>query len=220
MELATAWVTLKLAFLTTLILAVVGVPVAYWMTIRPFRGRFLLESFLMLPMVLPPTVLGFYLLFAMGPNSHLSWLTRLFVDGSLAFTFPGILIGSVICNAPIAIRSFIISFSSVPVRLLEASRCLGESEWHTFRRIALPLSLHGIIGGMTLTFAHTIGEFGVVLMIGGNVPNVTRTLSIAIYDDVQFLKYDSANQSSLILIVVAFLLMSTFHTLDRSRVRT
>lgn len=208
-------VTLRLACATTVILFVVGLPLAYWLARTQWRGRFLVESLVALPLVLPPTVLGFYLLLALGPRSPLgSWLVTL-TGQRLPFTFGGIMIGSVLGNLPFAVRPFVAAFANVDRRLIEASWCLGVSRWVTFWRVTFPLAKHGLMAGIILTFAHALGEFGVVLMLGGNIPGVTRTLSISIYDNVQSLNYESAARTSLVLLVLSFLVLCVTQRLTR-----
>ena len=192
--------TLKLASCTTVILFVVGVPLAYWLSVTRWRGRFLVESIVALPLVLPPTVLGFYILMTLGPNSLPGQAFESIFGRTLPFSFAGILLGSVLYNLPFSVRPFMAAFSRTDRKLVEASWCLGRSPWETFWRITFPLSRPGIVTGMVLTFAHSVGEFGVVLMVGGNIPGVTRTLSIAIYDDVQALDYASAGQAAMLLV--------------------
>jgi molybdate transport system permease protein len=192
--------TFALASLTTLALAVLGLPIACWLASTRWRGRFLVEATVALPLVLPPTVLGFYLLMATGPASPIGKAYGAATGSMLPFTFAGILLAAVIGNAPFAIRPFAAALAAVPRRLVEASWCLGESRWRTFTRVMLPLAWPGLLAGMVLTFAHTVGEFGVVLMVGGNIPGVTRTLSIAIYDDVQALDYAGAGWTSAALL--------------------
>jgi len=209
--------TLKLATATTLILAVFGLPLAYWLAMSPWRGKFLLESVVALPLVLPPTVLGFYVLMAAGPNSPLGQLYERATGSLLPFSFPGILLGSVLYNLPFAVRPFTAAFTGMNRRLIEASWCLGETRWQTFWRVTLPLCRPGILAGLILTFAHSVGEFGVVLMIGGNIPGVTRTLSIAIYDDVQALNYASASRTAFGLVAFSLVVLCVTHALDRRR---
>src|SRR2546425_9673032 len=177
--------TLRLAGLTAVILVVVGVPIAYWLTYSRWRWRFLVEAVVALPIVLPPTVLGFYVLVALGPRSPLGRWWQSLTGHSLAFTFEGLMIGSIIYSLPFAVQPFAASFAAVDTRLIAASAILGASKWRTFFHVILPLSLSGLVTGVALSFAHTMGEFGVVLMVGGNIPGVTRTVSIAIYDQVQ-----------------------------------
>jgi molybdate transport system permease protein len=209
------WVTLKLAACTTGVLLAVGLPLAWWLATATFRGKFLVEAVVALPLVLPPTVLGFYVLTATGPNSLLGRAYELLTGGRLPFTFAGVLVGSVLFNLPFAVRPFATAFAAVDRRLIEASWCLGVSRVATFFRVVAPLSWPGILSGLVLTFAHTVGEFGVVLMVGGNIPGVTRTLSLAIYDDVQALDYQSAGQTSLLLLAFAFAALATTYALQR-----
>ncbi len=208
-------VTIRLACATTGILFVLGLPLAYWLSRTRWSGRFLVESVVALPLVLPPTVLGFYLLVALGPRSPLgSWIVSL-TGQRLPFTFAGMLVGSVLGNVPFAIRPFVAAFSNVDQRIVEASWCLGVSRWATFWRVTIPLAKQGLLAGVILTFAHALGEFGVVLMLGGNIPGVTRTLSISIYDDVQSLNYESATRTSLLLLVVSFVVLCVTQRLTR-----
>jgi molybdate transport system permease protein len=162
-------------------------------------------------------VLGFYILLATGPDSPEGTTWESITGSLLPFSFPGILLGSVLCNLPFAVRPFTAAFEGMDHRLIEASWCLGESRWGTFRRITLPLSWPGILAGLVLTFAHSIGEFGVVLMIGGNIPGVTRTLSIAIYDDVQALDYTSAGRTSALLLGLSLMILCVTHALGKRR---
>ncbi len=207
--------TLQLAAATTTILAFVGLPLAYWLAMSRARGRFLVEAIVALPLVLPPTVLGFYLLTAMGPHSPGGRFYQSLTGSLLPFSFPGLLVGSVLYNLPFAVRPFMAAFATMDRRLIEASWCLGESPLRTFFRVTLPICRPGILAGLVLTFAHTIGEFGVVLMIGGNIPGVTRTLSIAIYDDVQALNYASAAQTSWVLLGFSFAALLVVQFLGR-----
>jgi molybdate transport system permease protein len=211
------WLTLELATCTTAILLVLGLPLAYWLSTSRFPGKFLIEAVVALPLVLPPTVLGFYLLVGLGPHSPLGRAYESLTGSLLPFTFSGLLVGSVIANLPFAVRPFAAAFAAVDRRLEEASWCLGVSRLATFFRVTLPLSWPGVVTGMILTFAHTVGEFGVVLMIGGNIPGVTRTLSIAIYDDVQALDYVSAGQTALVLFVFSFAVLCLTYALSGRR---
>lgn len=215
MDLIALWVSLKLACLTTLILAIVGIPVAYWLATSHVRGKGLIEAILALPLVLPPTVLGFYLLLATGPQSSVGRTLERITGSTLPFTFGGILLASVIFNLPQSIRPFTVAFSLIDPKLREASWCLGVSRWETFRRISVPLAWPGILAGMALTFAHTLGEFGVILMMGGNIPGVTRTLSIAIYDDVQSLDYRSAATTSWLMLGISLAILLLLQRLQR-----
>jgi molybdate transport system permease protein len=180
-----------------------------------WRGRFLVEAIVALPLVLPPTVLGFYLLVAMGPHSPLGRLAENLLGSRLPFSVTGILIGSVLFNVPFAIRPFTAAFAGMDRRLIEASWCLGVSRFETFRRVTLPLCWPGILAGLILTFAHSVGEFGVVLMIGGNIAGKTRTLSISIYDDVQAIDYASAGQTASLLLAFSFAVLCLTQWLSR-----
>ncbi len=209
--------TLTLAIATTSILAIVGMPLAYWLATSRWRWKGMIESIVTLPLVLPPTVLGFYLLVLLSPSGWIGGTYERWFGGLIPFSFLGILIGSLLYNLPFAIRPFVAAFAGLNPRLVEASWCLGESRLGTWRRIVLPMCWPGLVSGMLLTFAHTIGEFGVVLMIGGNVPGVTRTLSIAIYDDVQALDYVSAGRMALSIVVVSWILICVAQWLAPSR---
>jgi molybdate transport system permease protein len=207
--------TFRLAAWTTAILAVVGLPLAWWLASSRFRGKAFFEALVALPLVLPPTVLGFYLLTAMSPRGSAGRLFETVTGHRLAFSFGGILLASILYNAPFAIRPFAAAFSAVDRRLVEASKCLGESSVMTFLRVTLPLGWAGVVTGLVLTFAHTVGEFGVVLMVGGNIPGVTRTLSISIYDDVQALDYASAGKSALALVLFSVAVLVLTSALSR-----
>lgn len=215
MDLLALRLTLQLACCTTTVLLVLGLPLAHWLARSRRPWKWLVEAVVALPLVLPPTVLGFYLLWATSPSS---WFGRVYETGTghmLPFTFVGVLVASVIYNLPFAVRPFVAAFSTVDRRLLEAAWCLGSSPWRTFWRVTLPLAKPGILSGLVLTFAHSVGEFGVVLMVGGNIPGVTRTLSIAIYDDVQALDYATAGRTSLVLLIFAFLMLAVVHGLQK-----
>ncbi len=190
--------TLRLAGLTAAILVVVGVPIAYWLTYSRWRWKFLVEAVVALPLVLPPTVLGFYVLVAVSPRSPLGQMYQTLTGHSLAFTFEGLLLASVLYSLPFAVQPFTSAFGAVDPKLVEASWTLGVSRLKTFLRVTLPLSAAGVVTGVVLSFAHTLGEFGVVLMVGGNIPGVTRTVSIDIYDEVQALNYSAAAQTALV----------------------
>src|SRR5207253_1280402 len=170
---------------------------------------------LALPIVLPPTVLGFYVLVALGSRSPVGRCWQSLTGHTLAFTFAGLVIGSILYSLPFAVQPFAASFSSVERKLMAASATLGASPFRTFSRVVLPLSVPGLITGVALSFAHTMGEFGVVLMVGGNIPGVTRTVSIDIYDQVQMSNYAAANQTALVLVLIAFLVLSLVYALNR-----
>ncbi len=212
--------SLKLSSVTTLLLLVLGVPFTYWLVFTRFRWKFLVESMVALPLVLPPTVLGFYLLIAIGGNSFIGqWYESVF-NKPLAFSFQGLVFGSFLYSLPFAVQPIQTAFASVDKKLLEASWSLGRSNVYTFFRVILPLSRHGIITGCVLSFAHTLGEFGVILMIGGNIPGVTRVASVAIYDEVQSLNYGSANMYAAILLSFSFVILALVYFLNRRFTRT
>jgi len=209
------WLTLQLAVVVSSILLLLGLPVAYWISFSRWRWKFLIEAIVALPIVLPPTVLGFYLLVALGPRSPLGRWWESLTGHTLAFTFSGLVIGSILNSLPFAVQPFAASFSSVDRRLISASATLGASPLRTFFRVVLPLSVPGIITGTALSFAHTLGEFGVVLMVGGNIPGVTRTISIDIFDHVQASEYDAANQTALVLLAFCFAVLALVYGLNR-----
>lgn len=207
--------SLRLSACTTLLLVALGLPLAYWLANTRWRGRFLVEALVALPIVLPPTVLGFYVLMAIGPLSPLGQLYESIFGHRLPFTFQGLLLASVLYSLPFAVQPFTSGFATVDRRMLEASWCLGDGKIATFFRVALPLAWPGVLTGMVLSFAHTMGEFGVVLMIGGNIPGHTRTVSVSIYDEVQALNYASANQTSLALLLFSFAVLAVTYSLQR-----
>ena len=207
--------SLRLATATTLILLVVGLPLSSWLAFSHRPGRWAVDALIALPLVLPPTVLGFYVLVALGSRSPLGRWWESLTGHTLAFTFEGLVIGSLLYSLPFAVQPFAASFGAVDSKLLRASASLGHSPVQTFRRIVLPLSKAGLVTGFALSFAHTLGEFGVVLMVGGNIPGVTRTISIDIYDQVQTANYSGANDTALLLLIVSFLVLSIVYGLNR-----
>jgi molybdate transport system permease protein len=207
--------TLCLAALVSAILFVIALPVAYWITFARVRWKFLVEAVVALPLVLPPTVLGFYLLVAMGPRSPLGRWYQGWTGHTLAFTFEGLVIGSILYSMPFAVQPMAASFAGIDRQLLAASATLGASRMRTFLRIVLPLSVPGLITAVALSFAHTLGEFGVVLMVGGNIPGITQTVSISIYDHVQALEYAAANREALWLLALSFVILSAVFGLNR-----
>jgi molybdate transport system permease protein len=207
--------TVKLAAFTTVLLAIGGLPLAYWLATTRRRWRAVVDAAVAIPLLLPPTVLGFYLLTATGPTSAIGRLYERLTDGTLPFSFEGVLLASVVYNLPFAVRPFAAAFASVDRRLVEAARCLGASRARTFFTVVLPLAWPGVLAGLVLAFAHTVGEFGVVLMVGGNIPGVTRTISVAIYDDVQALNYVAANEASALLVLFAMAVLSVTYALQR-----
>jgi molybdate transport system permease protein len=209
--------TLQLAGATTLALLVLGLPLAAWLAGTRSRWRYLVEALVALPLVLPPTVLGFYMLWGLGPQSPLGRVWKSLTGSALTFTFGGMLVASVLYNLPFAVRPFTSALAAVDRRVIEAAWCLGTSPVATLLRVTIPLAWRGILTGLILTFAHTVGEFGVILMVGGNIPGVTRTLSMAVYDDVQALRYSAAATTSIWLLLFALLALGLVQTLDRGR---
>src|SRR6204780_5063167 len=207
--------TIELAVVVSAILFVVGLPLAYWITFSRRRWKFLVEALVALPIVLPPTVLGFYLLVALGSRSPLGRWWQSITGHTLTFTFSGLVIGSILYSLPFAVQPFAASFTSVDRKLIAASATLGASPLRTFFRVVMPLSVPGLITGAALTFAHTMGEFGVVLMVGGNIPGVTRTVSIDIFDRVQGSDYAGANQTALLLLAFSFAILAVVYGVNR-----
>jgi molybdate transport system permease protein len=209
------WVTCKLATLTSLTLLIIGLPIAYWLTYSKWRWKFLIESIVALPLVLPPTVLGFYILIAIGPHSPIGRFYTDLVGHPLPFSFQGLLLASILYSLPFAVQPFATAFEQVDRKLIEASWTLGLSKLKTFYRLILPLSTAGLITGIVLSFAHTLGEFGVVLMVGGNIEGVTRTVSIEIYDEVQALNYAAAAKTSALLLLVSYTVLLLVYAMNR-----
>jgi molybdate transport system permease protein len=209
-------VTLKLAVLTAVLLVLVGLPLAYWVTFSRWRWKFLVESVVALPLVLPPTVLGFYILVAIGPHSPFGRAYTALAGHSLPFTFEGLVLASLLYSLPFAVQPFAAAFALVDRRLIESSWTLGVSRLRTFFKLILPMSLAGVITGFVLSFAHTLGEFGVVLMVGGNIEGVTRTVSIDIYDEVQALNYAGAAKTALFLLVVSYVILLAVYAMNRN----
>jgi molybdate transport system permease protein len=211
------WLTIELAAVVSAILLVIGLPLASWIAFSRWRWKFLIEALVALPIVLPPTVLGFYVLVALGSRSPLGRMWQSLTGHTLAFTFTGLVIGSILYSLPFAVQPFASAFSSVDRKLLAASATLGASSLRTFFRVIVPLSTPGLITGLVLSFAHTMGEFGVVLMIGGNIPGVTRTVSIDIYDQVQAANYAAANAMALLLLGFCFAVLVLVYGFNRSQ---
>jgi len=208
--------TVKLDLVVCELLLLLGVPLASWLAFCRWRWKFLLEAIVALPLVLPPTVLGFYLLLAMGPHSPLGKAYGWAWGRGLPFTFAGLVIASVIYSLPFMVQPIAAAFAGVDPKLLAASAVLGASRLRTFWQIIVPISWTGLLTGLVLTFAHTLGEFGVVLMVGGNIPGVTRTVSISIYDNVQALDYTTAGNTSLVLLVSSFVILSLVYAMNRT----
>lgn len=215
MNWAAIWVTCKLASLTSIVLLILGLPIAYWLTYSQWRWKFLIESVVALPLVLPPTVLGFYILVAIGPHSPFGALYTELVGSPLPFSFQGLLLASILYSLPFAVQPFATAFEQVDRKLIEASWTLGLSKLMTFFKLILPLSAAGLITGVVLSFAHTLGEFGVVLMVGGNIEGVTRTVSVEIYDEVQALNYAAAAKTSVFLLAVSYAVLLLVYAINR-----
>jgi len=213
----TLWITLKLAVSTTLILIIIGMPFAYWLAYSRFRLKPIIEALVSMPMVLPPSVIGYYMLMIYSPQNWFgAWLVRAF-DIRLAFTFGGVLIASVLFSLPFMIQPLQTGFRSLPNSLCEASYTLGKSKTVTFFRVLLPNIKTSIITAIALTFAHSIGEFGIVLMVGGNMPGETRVASIAIYDEVQSLNFSAANKYAFILFAISLVLLTTIYSVNKKQ---
>jgi molybdate transport system permease protein len=215
MDWTAIFLTLKLATIVCVVLMAIALPIAYWLAFSRWKWKFLVESIVALPLVLPPTVLGFYLLVALGARSPIGRVWTDWTGHPLAFTFEALVIASILYSLPFAVQPMASSFSQVDRSLLDASATLGADPLRTFGRIVLPLSIHGVLAAAVLSFAHTVGEFGVVLMVGGNLPGVTRTVSISIYDDVQGLNFGAANQTALALLVFSFAVLALVYSLIR-----
>lgn len=212
------WLSVRLSLCTAAILLLAGIPIAWWLTFSRRRWRFIVEAVVALPLVLPPTVLGFYVLLAIGPRSPVGAIYAKLTGGMLPFSFQGLLVASVLYSLPFMVQPVVASFASVDRKLIETSWCLGVSRASTFLRIVIPLARPGIATGAILTFAHTMGEFGVVLMVGGNIAGVTRTVSISIYDQVQALDYRAAGSTSLALLAFSFAVLALTYGLQRRKV--
>jgi molybdate transport system permease protein len=208
------FLTLRLAIVVCLVLIAIGMPIASWLSFTRWRWKFLIESVVALPLVLPPTVLGFYILVALGSQSPIGRWHRALSGHGLPFTFAGLAIASTIYSLPFMVQPMTAAFSQVDRDLINASAILGASRWRTFFRIVLPLSVGGVVTGVVLAFAHTLGEFGVVLMVGGNIPGATQTISIAIFDNVQSLNYTAANHMALLLMAFSFITLSLTYALN------
>jgi molybdate transport system permease protein len=215
MDWSPIWLTLKLAAFTTAILLVIGLPLAYWLSKGRSVIKTILDALITMPLVLPPSVLGFYLLLAFSPQRGLGhWLQHTF-NVQFVFSFPGLVIASVIYSLPFMIGPIKSALQQLPLSLSQASYTLGKSEIETFRRVLLPNIRPSLLTAIVLTFAHTLGEFGVVLMIGGNIPGVTRVASIAIYDAVENMDYAAANNYSLILFALTFIIVIAVFIFNR-----
>jgi molybdate transport system permease protein len=207
--------SLRLAVTVAALLLVLGIPLAYWVTFSRWRWKFLVEAVVALPLVLPPTVLGFYVLVAIGPRSPFGRWYESWSGHGLPFTFEGLVLASVLYSLPFAVQPAAAAFALVDPSLINASSILGASRPRTFFRVVLPLSAGGVVTGVILSFAHTLGEFGVVLMVGGNIPGATQTISIAVYDQVQDLNFAAANRTALLLLAFSFVTLSVTYALNR-----
>jgi len=209
------WLSVQLALVTTAVLLLIGTPIAWWLSRTSSRLQPVIQTIVAMPIVLPPTVLGFYLLVLLGPNGAIgSWWVQL-TGSALTFSFSGLVIASCIYSLPFAVQPMQNAFEALPQQMLERSRTLGASRLDMFFSVAAPLSLRGFVGAMVLSFAHTLGEFGVVLMVGGNIPGETRVISIAIYDHVETLNYAAAHRMSLVLLAFAFITLFVMFAVNR-----
>jgi len=211
--------TLELAAITTVLLMVVGTPIAWWLAWSNWRGKEVVATIIALPLVLPPTVLGFYLLIALGPSGFGGWFGGLVGMRTFAFTFEGLVFGSVIYSMPFVVQPIRNSFEAMGRRPLEVAATLRASPWDRFISIAVPLALPGFLTGAVLGFAHTVGEFGVILMIGGNIPGETKVLSVAIYDFVETLRWREAHILSAGMLVFSFAVILSVSLLARRSAR-
>jgi len=214
MDWSAIFLTLRLALVVCTAELIIGTPIALWLSFTRWRYKFLAESVVALPLVLPPTVLGFFVLVALGSNSPIGRWYQSLTGHGLAFTFEGLVIASLIASMPFAVQPMAAAFSQVDRNLINASSMLGASRFRTFVRVIFPLSISGVVTGFVLSFAHTLGEFGVVLMVGGNIPGVTRTVAIAIYDRVQAFDYAGANRMALLLMAFSFVTLSITYSIN------
>lgn len=214
-DLTALWITLQLAGITTITLLILGTPLAWWLARSHFRLKVLVEAVVALPLVLPPTVLGFYLLIALGPHGPLGMFMQSLGGQTLAFSFTGLVIGSVFYSLPFVVQPLQAAFGAIGNRPLEVAATLRASPLDRFFTIAIPLARPGFLTAVVLGFAHTVGEFGVVLMIGGNIPGETQVLSIAIYDHVEGLEYGHAHWLSAGLLLLSFLLLLIVYAVNR-----
>ncbi len=219
-DISALWITLKLASLTTVILLTLGTPLALWLARTRCRAKVVVEAIVALPLVLPPTVLGFYLLIALGPNGPVGSLSIALGGRPLAFTFTGLVIGSVLYSLPFVVQPLQDAFTAISQQLLEVAATLRASPLDTFFSVIVPLARPGFLTATVLGFAHTVGEFGVVLMIGGNIPGRTQVLSIAIYDHVENLEYVQAHWLAGGLLLLSFLMLVSVYTFNRRITRT
>ncbi len=215
MDWGALWLTIQLAGTTVVVLLLVGTPLAWWLAFTRSRFKTLVEATVALPIVLPPTVLGFYLLVALGPRGFIGSLWKEFTGSALSFTFTGLVIASTFYSLPFVVQPLHGAFETVGKKPLEAAWSLGASKLDAFFTVASPMAIRGYLSAIVLGFAHTLGEFGVVLMVGGNIPGVTKVLSIAIYDHVEVLEYTQAHLLSAVLLVFSFLILTIVYTVNR-----
>jgi len=208
----------KLTFWTTLVLFILGLPIAYFLAYSKFRLKSVIEALISMPMVLPPTVLGFYILVAYSPQNWFGQMMEQWFDVRLAFSFAGVLIASIICSLPFMVQPLQNGLASLPSSLKEASYTMGKSSLTTFFRVLFPNIRGSIIIAVAMTFAHCVGEFGIVLMVGGNMPGTTRVASIALYDEVQALNYKAANQYALVLFLASFVVLTIIYSINKKTV--
>ncbi len=218
-DLAAVWLTVKLASVVTVLLLLLGTPIAWWLARTRSRLKGVVGAVVALPLVLPPTVLGFYLLVAMGPNGPVGQMTQALGLGLLPFTFPGLVIASVFYSLPFVVQPIQNAFEAIGERPLEAAATLRAGPWDAFWSVAVPLARPGFISGAILGFAHTVGEFGVVLMIGGNIPRETRVVSVQIYDHVEALEYAQAHWLSAGMLLFSFVVLLALYTFNPARKR-
>jgi molybdate transport system permease protein len=208
------YLTLKLAFTTTIILLIVGLPLAYWLAYSKMKSKTIIEAIVSLPLVLPPSVLGFYLLIAFSPENAFGKFLDDYFDIRLVFTFTGLVISSVLYSLPFMVQPVQSGFKSISKNLIDASYTLGKSKWQTVFQVLLPNMKTALLTGIVLSFAHTIGEFGVVLMVGGSIPNETKVVSIAVFDEVTAMNYHDANVYSAILLVFSFVVLLSIYSIN------
>lgn len=214
------WLTAKLAFITTLILLVIVIPLCYWLAYSRFRFKAVIEAIISLPLVLPPSVLGFYLLIAFSPENTFGKFLSEYLDLRLVFTFQGLILASVLYSLPFMVNPILSGLKNLPASLQEASFTLGKSRFSTILKIILPNIRPSLLTGIIMTFAHTVGEFGVVLMVGGSIPTETKVVSIAIYEEVESMNYDNANVYAGILFVFSFSILLAVHLINNKSRKT
>lgn len=213
------WLTFKLAGITSVLLLVIALPIAYWLVFGKFKGRGIVEALIGMPLVLPPSVIGFYLLLAFSPSHWFGAVIEEYLGLRLVFSFPGLVIASILYSLPFMIYPIRAGLQSLPASLREASYTLGKTEWQTFTQVLLPNCKPAILTAFVLTFAHTVGEFGVVLMIGGNIPGVTKVASVAIYNEVEALNYPAANAYAMVLFAITFIILLVVYSINNRLLR-